>query len=261
MSARLQGEVAIVTGGTSGLGAAISRRFAAEGARVVVTGRSSERGDGVVAAIREAGGEAHFVRCDLSDEASIQQLASQSAARYERVTSVIMSGAATATSTGERGTSILELDNAVLEESIATNIRGLFWLFKYTLPHLVEAAEPSQAKTTSVVTIGTSGTRNGAPGMPAYFGTKAPIEVLTRSMATEFGGRGVRVNCISSGLIETESEMGAMTPEFRDYVLGLNALPYFGRPEDIASACVFLASAEARYITGTTLCVNGGASY
>ena len=97
--------------------------------------------------------------------------------------------------------------------------------------------------------------------MPAYFGTKAPIEVLTRSRATEFGGRGVRVNCISSGLIETESEMGVMTPEFRDYVLGLNALPYFGQPEDIASACVFLASPEARYITGTTLCVNGGASY
>ena len=78
-------------------------------------------------------------------------------------------------------------------------------------------------------------------------------------MAREYGKRGVRVNCISTGLIETESEMGAMTPEFRDFVLGLNALPYFGKPYDIASACLFLSSVEASYVTGTTLCVNGGA--
>ncbi len=261
MSGRLDGEVAIVTGGTSGLGAAISKRFGAEGAKVVVTGRSAKRGDAVVAAIREAGGDAQFVRCDLADEDSIRELTAQSAAHYGLITSVVMAGAATATHTGERTASILDLESAVLEESIATNVRGLLWLFKYALPHLVDAARPKEAKTTSIVAIGTSGTRNGAPGMPAYFSTKAPIEVMTRSMATEFGGRGVRVNCISSGLIETESEMGVMTPEFRDMVLGLNALPYFGQPEDIAAACVFLTSREARYITGTTLCVNGGASY
>jgi 3-oxoacyl-[acyl-carrier protein] reductase len=261
MSGCLNGEIAIVTGGTSGLGAAISKRFAAEGAQVVVTGRSVERGDAVVEAIRAAGGEAHFTRCDLGNEDSIQELTAKSAAQYGRITSVIMAGAATATHTGERAASILELDSSVLEESIATNIRGLLWLFKHALPHLVDAARPKEAKTTSIVTIGTSGTRNGAPGMPAYFSTKAPIETMTRSVATEFGGRGVRVNCISSGLIETDSEMGAMTPEFREMVLGLNALPYFGQPEDIAAACVFLTSQEAKYITGTTLCVNGGAAF
>jgi NAD(P)-dependent dehydrogenase (short-subunit alcohol dehydrogenase family) len=84
---------------------------------------------------------------------------------------------------------------------------------------------------------------------------------MTRSIASEFGAQGVRVNAVSCGLIETESEMGAMTPEFRSYVLGLNALPYFGRPEDIANACLYLSSEEAHYVTGTTVCVNGGVAF
>ncbi len=260
MSARMHDEVSIVTGGSSGLVRAMAHRFAAEGGQVVVSGRNEERGNAVVDDIRAAGGEASFVACDLGDEASISALTKESVARYGRITSVIMSGAATATGTGERNDNIASLDNAVLEESIATNIRGLLWLFKYTLPHLVEAADLSTERTTSIVTIGTSGTRNGAPGMPVYFATKAPVEIMTRSIATEYGGRGVRVNCISSGLIETESEMGALTDEFREMVLNLNALPYFGKPDDIASAALFLSSREARYITGATLTVNGGAS-
>jgi len=261
MSQRMQEQISIVTGSTSGLGAATARRFASEGAKVVVTGRNAERGDKVVDSIREAGGEAFFVACDLADEASIQQLIRASVDRYGAITNLIMNAAATATTTGERNSGIEAMDNAVLEESIATNIRGLLWTFKYALPRLVEAARPDDGATTSIVTIDTSGTRNGTPGMPVYFATKAPVEIMTRSMATEYGKRGVRVNCISTGLIETESEMGAMTPEFREYVLGLNALPYFGKPDDIASACLFLSSADASYVTGTTLCVNGGAAY
>lgn len=260
MAMRMEGEVSIVTGSTSGLGEATVRRFASEGARVIVTGRNDERGNAVAESIRSEGGEAQFVAADLGDEASIEGLAKASIAAYGKLTNVVMNAAATATHTGERGLNIETLDNDILERSIAANVRGLLWLFKYTLPRLAEAARPADAVTTSVVTIGTAGTRNGAPGMPAYFATKAPVEVMTRSMAVEYGGRGVRVNCVSSGLVETESEMGAMTPEFRKYVLGLNALPYFGQPEDIANACLFLSSQEARYITGATLCVTGGAS-
>jgi len=261
MSSRMKDEVSIVTGGTSGLGRAMAERFAAEGARVVVTGRNAERGNAVVDDIKAQGGEASFVACDLASEASIAALVKESVSHYGRITNVIMNGAATATSTGERTDTIATLDNEILEESIATNIRGLLWLFKYTLPHLAEAARPEEGVTTSIVTIGTSGTRNGAPGMPVYFATKAPVEIMTRSLATEYGQQGVRVNCISSGLIETESEMGAITEEFRSMVLGLNALPYFGKPEDIAASALFLSSQEARYITGATLCVNGGASF
>ena len=123
------------------------------------------------------------------------------------------------------------------------------------------SARPHQRKTSSIVAIGTSGTRNGTPRMPIYFSTKAPVEIMVRSLASEFGGRGVRVNCVSAGLIETESEMRTMTEEFRRHVMDLNALPYFGVPEDIANACVYLASDEASYVTGTTLCVNGGVSF
>jgi NAD(P)-dependent dehydrogenase (short-subunit alcohol dehydrogenase family) len=258
---RMKDQVSIVTGSTSGLGRAIAHRFAEEGAKIVVTGRNLERGKAVVDSIEGAGGEAHFVACDLTDEVSIEALAAESVERFGRITNVVANGAATGTSTGERGLGILDLDNEILEAGIATNVRGLLWLFKHTLPHLAQAAKPQEAITTSVVTIGTSGTRNGTPGMPVYWATKAPVEIMTRSLAREFGGRGVRVNCVSSGLIQTESEMAEMTPEFRDQILALNALPFFGEPEDIAAAVAFLSSSEARYITGTTLCVNGGVAF
>jgi NAD(P)-dependent dehydrogenase (short-subunit alcohol dehydrogenase family) len=261
MAGRLEGRVSIITGSTSGLGAAMAARFAAEGGRVVVSGRSDERGDAVVESIRGAGGDATYLRCDLTDEASIRDLVAKAVARYGRVDDLVANAATTATASGEKTAGILDLDNAVLETSIATNIRGLLWLFKHALPALVESARPAERKTSSIVAIGTSGTRNGAPGMPAYFTTKAPVEVMIRSLAREFGGQGVRSNCISSGLIQTESEMRTMTEEFRRYVLKLNALPYFGRPEDIANAAVYLCSDEAAYVTGTTLCVNGGAAF
>ena len=261
MGGRLEGRVSIITGSTSGLGAEMATRFAAEGARVIVSGRNRERGDAVVTAIRGAGGEADFIACDLADEQSIRALVAGSVARHGRVDDLIANAAATATASGEKTAGILDLDNEVLETSIATNIRGLLWLFKFALPALIEAARPAERRTSSIVAIGTSGTRNGAPGMPVYFSTKAPVEVMVRSLAREFGGRGVRSNCISAGLIQTESEMRTMTEEFRRYVLKLNALPYFGRPEDIANAAVYLCSDEAAYVTGTTLCVNGGAAF
>ncbi len=261
MAQRMDGKVSLITGSTSGLGAATAQRFATEGAQVIVSGRSEERGQAVVKEIQTAGGEAHFIRCDLQDEGSIQSLIDGAAARFGRIDNVIANAAATATASGEKTGGILDLDNDVLEDSIATNIRGLLWLFKYSLPALVKAADTEVRRTSSIVAIGTSGTRNGAPGMPIYFSTKAPVEVMVRSLATEFGGQGVRVNCVSSGLVQTESEMRTMTEEFRQYVLKLNALPYFGVPEDIANACLYLSSDESSYVTGTTLTVNGGASF
>lgn len=261
MDQRLADKISIITGSTSGLGAATAARFAAEGARVVVSGRSAERGKKVVDGIRKAGGEAIFVACDLGVESSVAALIEGAVAHYGRVDNLVANAAATATAGGEKTAGILELDNQLLEQSISTNVRGLLWLFKHALPALVAAAKPAERKTSSIVAIGTSGTRNGTPRMPIYFATKAPVEILVRSLASEFGSRGVRVNCVSAGLIETDSEMRTMTEEFRRYVQSLNLLPYFGVPEDIASACAYLASDEAAYVTGTTLCVNGGVSF
>ena len=260
MAEKLIDKVAIVTGGTSGLGAAIAARFAAEGACVVVTGRDAERGEAVATALRETGGEGCFVACDLAEEDSVQALMESALAKYGRLTTLVTSGAATATNTGERGVNITSLDNDILDQAVATNIYGLLWTFKHALPHLVKAAAPDEGVTSSVVTIATAGTRNGTPGMPAYFATKAPVEVMTRALAREFGSGGVRVNCVSSGLVLTESERGALSPEFERYVKDLNCLPYLGVPEDIAAGCLFLCSEEARYVSGATLCVDGGAS-
>ncbi len=261
MARRLEGKVSIITGSTSGLGAATAAQFAQEGARVIVSGRNKERGEAVVKSILDSGGDTSFIACNLDDEASIESLIAESLDRYGRIDNLIANAAATATASGEKTAGILDMDNEILEDSIATNIRGMLWLFKYSLPALIDAARPGASETSSIVAIGTSGTRNGAPGMPIYFSTKAPVEVMVRSLATEFGDRGVRVNCVSSGLVLTESEMKTMTEEFRQYVLKLNALPFFGEPDDIANACLFLSSDEAKYVTGTTLTVNGGAAF
>ena len=218
MTRRMQDKVSIITGSTSGLGAATAARFAAEGARVIVSGRNEERGETVVTSIREAGGEATFVRCNLDDEASIEVLVAAAVERYGRLDNVIANAAATRS--GEKGKGILEMSNEILE-LIATNVRGLLWLFKHSLRPR-RGGEPG-AGGRLIVAIGTSGTRNGAPAAWVW-ATKAPVMVrsLARSAAP------ASANCVSSGLIETESEMRTMTGAFRDYVLSLNALPYSG---------------------------------
>ena len=147
------------------------------------------------------------------------------------------------------------MSNEILEASIATNVRGCSGSSNTACP----PRRAAKRGTSSIVAIGVGYAQRCR--QPVYWATKAPVEVMVRSLAREFGGACVRVNCVSSGLIETESEMRTMTGAFRDYVLSLNALPYFGQPEDIANACLYLTSDEARYVTGTTLTVNGGASF
>ncbi|MBK7949736.1 MAG: SDR family NAD(P)-dependent oxidoreductase [Deltaproteobacteria bacterium] len=171
MSQRLADKVSVITGSTSGLGAATARRFAAEGARVVVSGRSAERGEKVVDEIRKGGGDAIFLACDLGDEASVKGLIERAVAHYGRIDNLIANAAATATMGGEKNAGILEMDNALLEQSISTNVRGLLWLLKHALPRWSPPRSPPSARRAR---SSRSGPRARATGRRACRSTSRP---------------------------------------------------------------------------------------
>lgn len=254
MGQRLADKVAIVTGATQGIGAGIATVLARHGAAVAVAGRNRKHGEAVAQGIVATGGKAIYVPLDLTRETSVKAAVEQVGQYFGGITTLINNAAATALTVHDKAT--IEADNAALERCLDTNIRGLVWISKYTLPWLLRASGAS------IVNISTGAVLRGVPGMVAYTATKAAANALTRSMAREHGHDGVRVNCVTCGLIESNEETQEMLarPGVRAAMTAMNALKGFGTPEDIGHACLFLASDEARYVTGANLRVDGGAT-
>jgi NAD(P)-dependent dehydrogenase (short-subunit alcohol dehydrogenase family) len=246
--AGLAGRSAIVTGSTSGIGAAIARALAAEGAHVVVSGRDGARGDAVVESIRGAGGRAEFLAVDLAGTyEQIRAFAEQ--ATYElggRVDILINNaGIYPATLTAD-------LPDADLDAMLAVNIRA---------PHvLVAAIAPGMAERGSgaIVNVGSWMARVGSPFAAMYTATKAAEEQLTRAWAAEYGPRGVRVNTVAPGATLTpgnEAHRAQLEQMTANTPAGVVI-----RPEHVADGVVFLVSDHARTIHGITLDVDGGMS-
>jgi NAD(P)-dependent dehydrogenase (short-subunit alcohol dehydrogenase family) len=247
-SARLSGRTAIVTGSTSGIGAAIARALAAHGAQVVVSGRDTARGKGVVEEIRAAGGRADLVTVDLGgtyDE--LRTFATEAIAALGGRVDILVNNAGIYPATPTP-----DLSDADLDAMLAVNIRA---------PHvLVAAIAPAMAERGSgaIVNIGSWMARVGSPFAAMYTATKAADEQLTRAWAAEFGPRGVRVNTVAPGVTLTPGNessrpvLDAMTANTPGGVVV--------RPEHIASGVVFLASDDAAMVHGTILDVDGGIS-
>lgn len=239
---------ALVTGSTSGIGAAIARALAAEGARVVVSGRDAARGEAVVTAIRESGGEADFVAADLGGSYSeLRQFAAQATDVLGGRIDILVNNAGI-----YPATSTESLADDDLDAMLAVNVRA---------PHvLVAALAPAMAARGSgaIITIGSWMARTGNPFAALYSATKAAAEQLTRSWASEFGPSGVRVNTVAPG--------ATLTPGNEDSRAVLEAMTastpagVVVRPENIADGVVFLASDKAAMIHGITLDVDGGIS-
>lgn len=254
MPGRLGGKIAIITGATKGIGEGIARGFAAAGAQVIVSGRDETRGAAIVDDIISRGGQASLVLCDLTNKSDIENLIAQTVTIYGGLTTLINNGAMTALAAGDNP--VINFDDAALDKMIDTNIRGLMRTCRACLPHLLEGDG------SSIINISSGLVLKGTPGLSTYTATKAASNSLTRSMAREYGDQGLRVNCVSPGLIESNEETQNMldSPGARDAFLSMNALKNFGTVEDIANACIYLASDEAAYVTGATLCVDGGAT-
>jgi NAD(P)-dependent dehydrogenase (short-subunit alcohol dehydrogenase family) len=245
MPKRLAGKTALVTGATSNIGRAIAEAFAAEGAHVVVSGRSAERGREVVDGIRARGGRADFVRAELDGGAAAsQQLAREAAQILGGRIDVLVNNAGI-----YPGDPTAATDEKTFDQVYAVNVKAPFFLTAAVAPAMAEAGGGA------VINLGSWVARLGIPIGALYSSTKGAVETLTRAWAAEFGPQGVRVNAISPGVVMTAEPgeghpAGAMmkgTPAGRT-----------GTPDAIANAAVYLAADESSFVHGIVLDVDGG---
>ncbi|MFC4501085.1 MULTISPECIES: SDR family NAD(P)-dependent oxidoreductase [Streptomyces] len=248
-AARLAGRTALVTGATSGLGAAIARTLAGEGAHVVVSGRDAARGKDVVEEIRGAGGRADFVEADLAG--SYEQLrafaADATSALGGRVGILVNNAGLYPT------TATAELPDADLDAMLAVNVRA---------PHvLVGTLAPAMAERGSgaIINLGSWMARVGNPFGAMYTATKAAGEQLTRAWAAEFGPRGVRVNAVAPGVTLTEGNEAQR--ELMDAMTAPTPAGEVLQPDDIAQGVLYLVSDAAAKVHGVTLYIDGGISH
>jgi NAD(P)-dependent dehydrogenase (short-subunit alcohol dehydrogenase family) len=241
---RLEGRTAVVTGSTSNIGRAIAVAYAREGAHVLVSGRDVERGDAVVAEIRRAGGGADFVVADLdgSPERS-QGLAAEALRALGRVDVLVNNAGVYPPAT------TLTTDGSTFDRIFAVNVKAPFFLTAALVPGMVERGQGV------VVNLGSWITRLAVPSGSAYAASKAALEALTRAWAAEFGPAGVRVNAVSPGVV---AEPGSELAERAAVMMRGTPAGRPGHPDAIAAAAVYLASAEAEFVHGTVLDVDGG---
>lgn len=247
---RLSGKVAVVTGSTRGIGRTIAEVFAAEGASVVVSGRSGQKGRRTVERIVAAGGTAHFVECDVGDEEAVRQAMTRAVERYGSMT-VLVNNTSPLELIAEHLAPVGELPTAAWEEIIRVGLTGsFFWTTKYAVPHMVAAGGGS------VVNVSSAAANRGIPGYAAYTAVKAAAHGLTLTTAVDYGDLGIRANVLLLGRIEIPGYADRTTQDGAAAVL----TPHLGRPTDAAWAATWLASDESRYVTGATIPVDGGYS-
>lgn len=247
----LSNKVAIVTGASSGIGRAAARLFASEGARVVVGARRQTEIDSLVDTIIEAGGQAVALSGDVQDEDYAKALVDLALERFGQL-DVAFNNAGILNAMHATP----EISRAEWDEAINTNLTSAYLAAKYQLPAMLDSGGGSVIFTASFV-----GYTVGFPQMAAYAASKAGLVGLTRSLASEFGSKNIRVNALLPG--GTDTSMGrtfADTPETLAFVQGIHALKRMAQPEEIASSALYLASDASSFTTGTALLVDGGVS-
>lgn len=248
MAGRMQGKVAFVTGGGSGIGAATAQRLAQEGATVVVCGRRREPLDEVTAGIVAAGGKAEAVVADVSDEAGFTAALEAAAQRHGRL-DVLVNNAMAYT-----WGSIEEMSTADWHANFTTSVDGTFWGTR-------TAMRLMKGKGGAIVNVSSICGQLGTPWMAGYSAAKAAIDNFSRAAAAEGAPHGIRVNVVIPAVVETPATAGMLADEAsRRNTEKLIPMGRVGQPEELANAILFLASDEASYITGASLPVDGGRS-
>jgi 3-oxoacyl-[acyl-carrier protein] reductase len=244
---RLAGKAAIVTGASRGIGAAIAKRLAAEGARVVVNYATSRKAaDDVVREIEASGGRAITYQADMGNPADIPPLFDAAIKEFGRL-DVLVNNAAVM-----KRTFLEDVTAANFAQHFDVNVRG------YLLACKEAAARMGPGS--SIINVASAISRMAYPGAVVYTATKGAVDVMTRVLAMELGPKGIRCNVVAPGSTVTDmnSEKSGKTQEEADQEIAMTALRRQGLPEDIADAAVFLATDDARWVTGTWLDVSGG---
>ena len=250
---RLQGKVTLITGGGSGIGRVASRMFAAEGARVVVAEFDLGAGEETVRQVREAGGQATFVRTDVSSEPDARAMVEHALATFGRLDCLYNNAGVMP----EADHSVVDTDVATWDRVMAVNVRGVFLGCKYAIPALIAAGGGSIINIASFVAL-----LGCSVPQDAYTASKGALLSLTRSLAVQFGPQGVRTNAICPGPVETPMLMDWLVrdEDAKRIRLARNPTGRFGRPEEIVQLAVYLASDESRWTNGASLVVDGGIS-
>ncbi len=248
---RLQHQVAIVTGATSGIGEAIARRFAAEGARVAVVGRNRERGDTVVRSITKAGGTAQFFAADVTSDDAVRDLLQAVIERFGTLSIVVNNAGLSVPG------NVVDITPAQWDEVFSINVRSAYLVSHHAMPHLLTRGDGS------VINISSEAGLKGLKDRAAYCAAKAALVGLTKAMAVDHSANGIRINCICPGTIETPMvsrliDEHANPRAMKDEFLQRRLTPYLGAPDDIAEAAMYFALPGNRYATGAILSVDGG---
>ncbi|KJE21790.1 dehydrogenase of unknown specificity, short-chain alcohol dehydrogenase like [Frankia torreyi] len=247
MGTRLAGKTVLVSGSTRGIGRSMAELFAAEGARVAVTGRTVAKGEKVVARIRAAGGEAEFFPLDVTDETSVHATIDAVAARFGALSTLVNNAAPT----DAVASTIKKIADYTTEEwnhiLLGTLTGNVFWASKYAWPYLREADGAA------IVNVSSGQSIAGFTGFGAYAAAKGGVNALSRTLAVEGAADGIRSNTIVVGrVVSSPGDSGALT--------GGGRLTRIGNPMDIAYTAAWLASDEAAFVTGATVTADGGFS-
>lgn len=248
---KLEGKVALITGGNSGIGQATAALLAREGAAVVVTGRNQARGEQVAQAITDAGGTAIFLRADVRVADECRRVVEQTLERFGRI-DVLFNNAGV-----YHPRTVPECTEEEWDETIDSSLKGAFLMSKYALPSMIERGSGSIIHTSSGWGI------QGGDHAAAYCAAKGGLVVMAKAMAIDHGPDGIRVNCVCPGDVDTPmlpDDAGKRGMAWDDYVAGASDRPLgrIGTAEEIARAVLFLASDDSSFVTGEALVVDGG---
>ena len=242
------GETAIVTGSTRGIGTGIAHRFAAEGSNVVVSGRSESAGKAVAKEINSMtdAGEALFISADMGNPEEIRSLVSETVDEFGQINTIVNNAAIQTESS---------VATATLEQwelLVSVNFRGYWLLVKYALDHMPAGS--------SIVNISSNHSQLTMPNTFPYNAIKSGVDGMTRAMAVELGPIGIRANSVNPGWVEVERTRKELTDGRYDEVESMHPLGRIGEPADIAGVVAFLASDDAAFVTGSSLLADGGRS-
>jgi len=245
----LQDKVALVTGGTSGIGRATAIAYAQQQAKVVVVGRRMDESEETIRLIKEAGGEAIFVQADVTKEADVEAMVDKAVSLFGRL-DIAFNNAGTV---GENPSLIEQLE-AEYDRMMNINVKGVWLSMKYEIAQMLKQGSGSIVNTASA---------NGVvalPSVPLYTASKHAVVGLTKAAALQYAKAGIRINVVAPAAIETDMFEAATggQDEAKAYITGLHPIGRIGTPLEVANAVLFLSSDMASFITGETLMIDGG---